>query len=151
VRRAGRGVRGFTLIELVVVMVILGIAAAVVVPAFARLDEEPAGTRAAHRLAALVRSARSLALRRGERVSLVVAPAADRYFVRSEATGDSLAAGTIDLPRTVTVTAESAGGTRFEFDAAGRGSGGSLIVREGAAVRAIEVDPWTGEVASDER
>ena len=59
--------RGYTIIEVIVVLVLLTLAASVVAPAFARRDDRAA-------LAVLIARARATAIRRAEAVALRVEP-----------------------------------------------------------------------------
>lgn len=63
---------GFTLVEIIVVLIILTIAAAVAAPAFRALYEEDPLTTAEHRLEALFRLARDSAIRGGQPVTVVI-------------------------------------------------------------------------------
>jgi len=64
--------RGFTLLEVVIVMLILAIMSAVAVPAFKSLFEEDDLTSATHRVEALFRLARDSAIRGGQPVTVVI-------------------------------------------------------------------------------
>jgi prepilin-type N-terminal cleavage/methylation domain-containing protein len=63
---------GFTLVEMLVTLIILTIAAAVAAPAFRTLYEEDPLTKAEHRLEALFRIARDSAIRGGQPVTVVI-------------------------------------------------------------------------------
>jgi len=63
---------GFTLVEMLVTLIILTIAAAVAAPAFRALYEEDPLTMAEHRLEALFRLARDSAIRGGQPVTVVI-------------------------------------------------------------------------------
>jgi prepilin-type N-terminal cleavage/methylation domain-containing protein len=67
-----RARRGFTLLEIVIVMLILAIMAGVAVPAFKSLFVEDDITTATHRVEALFRLARDSAIRGGQPVTVVI-------------------------------------------------------------------------------
>jgi len=132
---------GFTLVELVVVLLILGISAAAVAPAVTR--REDAMTSALDRAGGLVGEARRLAVSRAVRVSLTLEPDG-RYQLR-QLEGDTLAvleqgrlefatgAG-LDTDRMLTLT----------FDPRGTVMGDSIPLREGNRRVVLGLDRWTG-------
>jgi prepilin-type N-terminal cleavage/methylation domain-containing protein len=63
---------GFTLIEIIVTIIILTVAAAVAAPAFRALYQEDPLTAAEHRMEALFRLARDSAIRSGRPVTVVI-------------------------------------------------------------------------------
>lgn len=86
--------RGFTLVELLVVLVLMGLAVGLVAPAF-RPPEPPSESA----LAPLLRAGRSAAIRRGEPTLLTV-ERDGRWQLRGRASaGDPLADGRIAAPR----------------------------------------------------
>ncbi len=132
-RRIGRPESGLTLIEILVVLILLGIAAGLIAPAFLppHRNEESA-------LATLIRRAQDIAATRGETVFLGIAASGDwRLDAGSTASAEALASGSLDGydgPRGILVV--SALGT-CGFD-----------VRSNDAVRAIPLDPLTCEVVT---
>ncbi len=68
--RSKRGMRGFTLIELIVAMAMVGILVAIAVPSFASLVNGNRLTASVNELAAGIQSARMEAIRRNSRVVL---------------------------------------------------------------------------------
>lgn len=133
---------GFTLVEMVVVLVILSIAAAAVAPALLR-PSAPAEVEAAAQVVKMLGGARRLAVERGEAVSLTLDPAARTWRAAAEPVGDSLAAGALELPPGVAIA--PAGAPRFVFRPLGGAAGGPLTLAvEGRTVR-VDVDRWTGE------
>lgn len=132
-RLAGRRRAGFTLVELLVVLILMGVAVGLVAPAFLppRRTEESA-------LAALIRRAQDIAAARGETVTLGIAASGDwRLDGTSAGSAQALATGTLDGydgPRAILVV--SALGT-CGFD-----------VRSSDAALAIPIDPLTCELVT---
>ena len=116
--------RGFTLVEMLVVLVLLGLAAALVAPAF---TNTPA--KRTTELVELIGAARDAAVRRGEVVSL--------HVERSGAWQvEGVAAGKLTTPLAAapfTLVLSPLGSCAFD-------------VRSDAAARAIKLDPLTCEV-----
>jgi len=136
--------RGFTLIELIVVMLIIGIAGFVIVPALLR--DAPSDTAAvAQPMATVLRAARRVAIDSGQSARLVLDPSSLRYVVQMSSSARTVAEGTVPLPAGATVAADSARAT-FQFAPNGTAIGDSIVV-SGAAQRVfVAVDRWTGEV-----
>jgi general secretion pathway protein H len=78
------GVRGFTLIEMLVVVVIIGILASAVVIGFVGADKEQNLRTEAERLALLIEMARSQAIQRNEEWGIAVAPDSYQFMVLDE-------------------------------------------------------------------
>jgi prepilin-type N-terminal cleavage/methylation domain-containing protein len=137
--------RGFTLAEIVVVLAIAGVAAAVAVPALSRLlTEEPAP---AAPLIELLGRARQTALERARPVTVTLLPASGRYWVWTQTsdTRTTLAEGVLAVAPG-TQLAASRLRVRVRFDAAGRATGDTIAVWTAAGVTQVTVDPWTGVV-----
>jgi prepilin-type N-terminal cleavage/methylation domain-containing protein len=142
--------RGFTLAEIVVVLALLGIMAAVAVPAFTRLDAEDDATRAAGDVVRVLHAARRTALERAVTASVVVDPTDGRYWVSlgdAAADGDS---GTLALPAGVTLLGPEPR-ARFVFQPNGTVVGDSLVLRGPARTALVTVDRWTGDVLATAR
>lgn len=133
-----------TLIELVVVVVVIGIAAAVAAPAVRRAAELDDVGRVAAELDRLLVSARRSAVERAITVELTVAPESGRYWIAAPgATSFETVEGV--LPRPGGVTLAGPPRARFAFDPDGAGAGDSLWI-EGAGARAwVAFDPLTGD------
>lgn len=157
---------GFTLVEMVVVLLILAVAAAVTVPALLEPRQEEELDAATRRIETLFRLARDSAARAGVPVTLTVdsvtggvwlEPERVRSDVVERATsltsrlqpprsGASMAgpAGeSLELPATVRLELTAAR-ARFTFAHGGASFGDTVLLRRGAAVRVITLDPWSG-------
>lgn len=90
---------GFSLIELLVVLVLLGIMAAVSVPAFRGLGEEDPALETARELRELVARVRAAAIERGQTATLALDPEGGRFRVTvgSEAALEEVAEGRLQL------------------------------------------------------
>jgi len=137
---------GFTLVEVVVVLALLGIMAAVAVPAFRSLASEDDLTRSANEVAAVLRSAHMTALQRGIGVTVLLDAERGRYWIESEADSawSQSATGTFALAAGVVLSAD-APRIRWTFDWFGAGNREEVAVRSGTDVRLVGVDQWTGE------
>ncbi len=144
VRTAATLARGFSLIEIVVVLLLLGIAAAVTAPALARLDERDPVGDGAERVRGVLRGARLAAVERGRPVVVVIVPEEARY--RAWLAGDEarpLAEAALELADGVRLEATEPRPT-FVFSPRGPAHGPALSVRRGARAATVAVDPWTG-------
>jgi type II secretion system protein H len=138
--RARRG--GFTLLELLVVLVIFAITAAAVVPAFLGQANTTPERRTANALVAVFTAARNAARESGNPSTVVIAPAERRYWLT---TRDS--AITAEIPTDPGVSLSALGGARLScrFEAFGTASPCSVTVRGGEPI-VVSVDQWTGDV-----
>ena len=129
------GLAGFTLIEIIVVLAILGLAVGVAVPLLARHQGGAALAAAAAELRAALAAARQEAIGDARTVAF---------------TGDAVEGYRIDghhrplaaAPSGLRVVTE--GGTRISFFPSGGSSGGRVVLHTDAARREIEVDAITG-------
>jgi general secretion pathway protein H len=145
----GRGTRGFTLIELTVTLVILGIAAAVAAPSLAQsLDAMRARSEAAG-IATFLRAAREQAVTHNRAYEVTVRSEEGVVELRTGESGPAVPATTRRLATGVRVTAEPGTARVIIFLPQGLSSGARLRV-EGPGRRAylITVEPLTGRVAT---
>ena len=141
--------RGFTLVEILVVLAILGITAAAVVPALARATAEDDVTRTVRDVERVLLLARTRALEQATRVDITIVPEQGRYWIRS-ADGEPIDSGTIALVGASRLYSENAR-PRFRFSPAGIIDADPLAVLGTGGARAISIDRWTGAVHVDAR
>jgi general secretion pathway protein H len=141
-----RSERGFTLIEMLVVIAIVALIAAFALPQFSGAQAKADMTSTAHRLAAGLRSTRSLAMTHGRSEAFSLDTAHGLY---RSGTG---AAQVIDKKVGLTLVTASqeridaaAGSIRFFAD--GSSTGGGIGLRAGARNALILVDWLTGRVS----
>jgi general secretion pathway protein H len=136
---------GFTLLELVVVLVIVGMLSAVTIPAFSAGPPDDPAAVGASEVVSLLRTARSRALTHAQSVTLRI-DARARMFTLATETDDSIeqiAEGIITLPQGTTLGA-TASSALFRFAATGAARGDTLFVRGDGPAVAVWVDRWTG-------
>ncbi len=155
-RPASRDLSAWTLIELIVVLVILAIAAAVIVPNFAGASSFQA-VSAARMIAADLQYAQNMAVTFQSPVTVSFNENAESYTL-SNASGPLIhpmtkSAYTIDFAtqdgfeNLDIVSATFAGATAVQFDELGTpDNAGSVTVRSGANVYRVDVGAATGRV-----
>jgi prepilin-type N-terminal cleavage/methylation domain-containing protein len=142
---------GFTLREIAIVLVILAITTGVVVPAFARLDEQDAA-QPADAVLQLLRAARRTAIEWGITVRVVLDPTSGRFRVDTSGVGGTgtLADTALQLESGTTIESDSAR-LRFVFQPNGAAMADSVVVHSGRATTVVSVDPWSGVPHATER
>ena len=143
---------GFTLIEMVLVLLIMGIVFAMVVPSLDSIGGDPEEGQPWKEVADLLRSSRNVALEHAVTVKLVLDPNTGRYRVDSTgARGAGIVwEGELALGIAVALEADSAR-ARFSFRPDGSAFADSLIVRGGGSATWMSLDPFSGEVLFAER
>ena len=138
--------RGFTLWEMALVLLVMGVAAGLAIPAFARLGAADGPPEGVEELTQLLRASRRAAVDHGVTVTLVVDPASGRYQADSAGalgTGP-LAAGTLALGPAGALDTELPR-LRYAFRATGAAQADTVRVRAGGATVLVSVDAWSGE------
>ncbi len=158
-RVLGRVQRGFTLLELVVVVVILGLAAGLVVPRLGRGFEGLEFARAARGLMSHVRRARAEAIARREVRLLVISPGEHLAWMEDRARwapespvapAPSPPPTSFALPPGIRILPGDPGASPTErvlltFFPGGESSGGRLLIEaRGGRRLVVSVDPLTG-------
>jgi prepilin-type N-terminal cleavage/methylation domain-containing protein len=146
-RPAAAAPAGFTLLEMLLVLLLLGVAAGVSVPAFRDWAEPDPLLSAAAEVAGVLESARRVALERGAVVEVAFATERGGYsaWVRGAA---AAALGDGSLERLGDARLAGAGERpRYRFDPVGTASGAPLVVTRAGRIVRVEVDRWTGKVS----
>ena len=141
--------RGFTLLELLVVLVLLAITAAAAVPAFlgdaARSPEQRIAVAIAEQLIAV----RDAARESGVSATMVLSPTDGRYWIAAR---DSATVGVLPMTGGVTIAGEgAAGGDRIElrFEPTGPTTAVAITVH-GSRALTVRTQAWTGEISVDD-
>jgi general secretion pathway protein H len=144
-READRHLRGFTLVELVIVLLILGIASVIAVPALDHAIKKREARQSVLGLAATARDLRRRAIDQGTLKRLTVEPLANSYLASD---GEI-----IRLPDTVVMTAASGGEpigqrlTQYVFFPNGSIVGGEIELTDRAgAAYVIRMEAMVGRV-----
>ena len=146
------GGRGFTLIEMIVVLIVIAVIAGLTAPAMMRAVSASEDTSDAAALVALFRGARREAIERGTTVTVVLDPAEARY--RADTSGPRgaglLKEDAIALGDGVSLESDSLR-VRFTFRPDGSVFGDTLTVRGQWESSRISIDRWTGAIHVDAR
>lgn len=138
---------GFTLVEVVVVLAILGIVAAITAPALLRLGRQDDLTDSANAVARVLRNARLAALERAISVSAAIEPGSQRYLVSAESDEAPviLAQGSLQLAPGMRLRSDRPH-VRFAFDRLGSAEPDSVTVAGGDREAVVGVERWSGDV-----
>jgi len=145
--------RGFTLIEMVMVLLVLSAMAAVTVPSLLEAPRDDDMTTATRRIEALFRLARDSAARGGQRINVVIDSAKSRVWLDAPDTfvpvADRLTAAEggedLGLPSGVKLELTETRAT-FSFAPSGAAFADSLLLVSSLGSRVITIQPWTGDV-----
>jgi prepilin-type N-terminal cleavage/methylation domain-containing protein len=140
--RAKVGTRGFTLIELVVTLLVLGVAVAVVTPTIGRSTENLRARAQVSRLTAMLRHAREQAITTRRAHSLVVDQAGHRLTIVSGDQVETIRA----LPADLIIEASPPPALTVRFEPYGVSNGGDFRVTSGTVRYRVIVDGLTGYV-----
>lgn len=146
IARQSRADAGFTLAEIVAVVVVLGIVATVAAPTLRPVQERSVAA-AVDALRDVYADARGTAAKRGIPVRVVLETASDSFAVFAEPEGgprELVRTGRLPLPEDGTVLGGRGGRAHARFTPLGRARADRVVLADGAARRAVEVDPWTG-------
>jgi len=145
-RTSGSDARGFTLLELLVVLAVVALIAAVVVPAIGTGSSSQPARRAAWDVAAALRTARADAIRRNGESVLTLDVDERTYSVGDDETARP-------LPEDVTYTVLTAEGERknesrasIRFFADGSSTGGRVTMKDRVSEYVVGVEWLTGRV-----
>jgi type II secretion system protein H len=138
--------RGFTLIELIVTLFVLGLAVAVVVPAIGRGTDTLRGRSEVARFSALLRHVRdqAIATRRGHAV--VIDPAAHRATIVPDQVE---ARQTRALSADLEIVANPPTALTVRFEPSGVSSGGDFRLSTASVRYRVTVEPLTGRVRAE--
>lgn len=143
---------GFTLVELLVVLAVLGLAAAVVVPALATRARADAAS-VAHALEIAYGEARDEAVDHGVPVRVAVELGTGRYLVLAAAPGAPVPArgGAVALGAGVRLTGGDGAWAVTTFDPFGRARGDRVHIADRERAYDLSADAWTAAVDAQRR
>jgi prepilin-type N-terminal cleavage/methylation domain-containing protein len=137
---------GFTLVEMLVVLMMIGVAALTVAPALRRPDERGASP-SADALAAAIARARLQAVTRAVQVSVNVDLAAGLWSSiahPADRPADTTDAGALPLSSDTRLAGGDGKVARVAFDGLGRARADRLAVSDADGTQEVVVDAWTG-------
>lgn len=145
-RPRGQGSRGFTLLELLVVLVVLGVVAALVPPMLARGSGQAQLKRTVATLASELRQARSDAILRDGPQGVVIDPVGRSFGPVAAPLRHRIADGIVVDVTSARIAADRNGRPGIRFLPDGRSTGGTIrLAGQGRAYR-VEVNWLTGRV-----
>jgi general secretion pathway protein H len=147
--RSAEVTRGFTLLELIVTLAVLAIAAVVVTPAIGRGTDALQARAQVAGFAATLRHARERAINAQRTHRVIVEPDAHRLAIVAASGGaeEKEVRETRTLSSKLTIE-PSEGSAEVTFDARGVASAAAFKLTSGGIVYHVKVDPLTGRVRS---
>lgn len=143
--RAEIGARGFTLLELIVTLFLIALAAAVVGPAVGRGVETVQARADVAGFSAVFRHAREQAITTQRTFSVVVDPGRHRVTLVA---GEDDVRSVRTLPARVRVEADPPPALTVKFEPQGLSNGGDFRFTSGTVRYRVTIDPITGRIRS---
>lgn len=146
-----RARRGFTLWELTMVLLIMGIAATLAAPAFARLGADKPGTPA-DAMVGLLHDARKVAIDHNATATLRLDPKTLKYQLDTAGVNGfgMMATGILDLGMAQSLVTDQPR-LQYVFRPTGAAFADTVVVRGGDIPLIVRVDPWSGVARADSR
>lgn len=138
--------RGFTLIEVVVVLAILALVTAMALPLLSRAGAKADARVAAREIAAGLRMTRNLAMVRGHAEAFLIDSASNAFRAGSTAAPQRLPAGVRLVLYTTTEERRSATAGSIRFFPDGTSTGGGIRLQAGNSRAEVLVDWLTGHL-----
>lgn len=136
---------GFTLVEMVVVMLLLAIVGAVVIPGFFRSGTVSPMAKATQPLVQLLKFGQNTAVENNTPVTVYLDPVTLRYNVWARDIDTVLSEGVLEIPMSVRLTTESQRAV-FTFAPTGDAFADSVLVSTGTGTVMVQVNPWSGDI-----